>query len=76
MTMAERLSSLPPIPDTGDQPWDRIDDPVVLSRIIRGLHARNAVLSDTLGNVCEAWKMLRGEYPHEVDEVIRLCKVA
>ena len=65
MSMADRLRLLPPMPeDPGDAP-----------AVLEALGARNALLCDTLANFCEAWKMLRGEYPEAVAEVIKACRI-
>lgn len=65
MTMANRIKELPPLP-TRDN---------AAARVV-ALEARNALLADTLRNVCEAWHLLRGEYPAEIHEVVEACRAA
>jgi hypothetical protein len=65
MTMANRIRELPPLPPREN----------AVARAV-ALEARNALLADTLRNFCEAWHMLRGEYPAEVNEVIEACRAA
>lgn len=66
MSVADKLKALPPFPD---RPED------VQARLV-ALEARNELLAEALGNFCEAWQLLRGEYPPEVADVLRACKAA
>ena len=64
MTMANRLKALPPLPEDGDP-----------EATLRAVQARNDLLAEALKNMCEAWRMLRGETLPEMDEVLKACRI-
>ena len=77
MTVVEKLKNLPPLPDRGavDAAMQN-QDVVALARTVQALAARNELLCSTLVNFCEAWELLRGEYPAELSSILKECRIA